>query len=44
MVAILLVRDVFEYLDGEIKGVEATQMVNMTKAIFYRRVKEYGYR
>ena len=27
--------------DGEIKGVEAIQMLKMTKATFYRRVKEY---
>ena len=33
-----------QWKDGEIKGVEAMQMVNMTKATFYRRVKEYEYR
>ena len=30
-----------QWKDEKIKGVEATQMLNMTKATFYRRVKEY---
>ena len=30
-----------QWKDGKVKGVEATQMLNMTKATFYRRVKEY---
>jgi DNA invertase Pin-like site-specific DNA recombinase len=30
-----------QWKDGKIKGVEAMQMLNMTKATFYRRVKEY---
>ncbi|WP_309559717.1 recombinase family protein [Clostridium tagluense] len=30
-----------QWKDGKIKGVEATHMMNMTKATFYRRVKEY---
>jgi len=27
--------------DGKVKGVEAAQMLSMTKATFYCRVKEY---
>jgi len=30
-----------QWKDVEIKGVEAMKMLNMTKATFYRRVKEY---
>ena len=30
-----------QWKDGKVKGVEATKMLNMTKATFYRRVKEY---
>jgi DNA invertase Pin-like site-specific DNA recombinase len=30
-----------QWKDEKVKGVEATQMLNMTKATFYRRVKEY---
>lgn len=30
-----------QWKNRELKGVEATQMLNMTKATFYRRVKEY---
>ncbi|MBZ9622590.1 recombinase family protein [Clostridium sp. FP2] len=30
-----------QWKNGKVKGVEATQMLNMTKATFYRRGKEY---
>jgi len=29
-----------QWKDGKVKGVEATQMLNMTKATFYRRVRQ----
>jgi DNA invertase Pin-like site-specific DNA recombinase len=33
-----------QWKDGEIKGVEAMKMLKMTKATFYRRIKEHEYR
>ena len=34
-------RTLKQWKGGEIKGVEAMKMLKMTKATFYRRVKEY---
>ena len=35
-------KDIYkQWKDGKVKGVEAMKMLSMTKATFYRRVKEY---
>ena len=33
-----------QWKDKKIKGIDAMKKLNMTKATFYRRVKEYEYR